>query len=209
MCNRADLARELTQLRVLDPRLDAVAELVPEVPLRLREPGFTGLAHIVIAQLVSVASARAISARLEALLPHIDAAGYSALDEAAIRGCGLSNAKYQALLGVAQAELAGEFDFAAIAELPVAQAEQSLCAFKGIGPWTAQVYLLFCAGHLDIFPAGDLALRKAAKVALDLTELPSIAQLKKHAATWSPHRGSAARLLWAYYAYLEAREGLI
>jgi DNA-3-methyladenine glycosylase II len=84
------------------------------------------------------------------------------------------------------------------------EARAALTAVKGIGPWTADIYLLFCLGHADIFPAGDLALRVAAAAALDTEKVPPSVELAETAALWSPWRGVAACLLWAYYRTLSA-----
>jgi DNA-3-methyladenine glycosylase II len=88
----------------------------------------------------------------------------------------------------------------------VDEAGAQLTAIKGIGPWTAEVFLLFCAGHRDIFPAGDVALQHAVDKGFDLQARPQEKQLRKLAEFWSPHRGIAARLFWAYYAHLRQME---
>ena len=205
----ADIDHHLKQLVLIDPRLAAIQQSVPNVPLRLREPGFAGLAQIVVAQLFSVASASAINQRLAKLVSPLTAENYLAQDAQALLDCGLSNAKYATLLGIAHAEVAGALNFSDIAKLDEPDAMTQLCHYKGIGPWSAQVYLLFCAGHADIFPAGDLALQKAVAAALELDERPSTKLTAQIAQQWAPHRGTAARLLWAYYAYLKNREGIV
>lgn len=205
----ADIDRHLKQLIIIDTRLAAILNIVLNVPLRLRDPGFAGLAQIVVGQLLSIASAKAINRRLEILVSPLTAENYLQQETQALLNCGLSNAKYATLQGIAAAEVAGEFDFTKIADLDEGDAMAALCQFKGIGPWTAQVYLLFCAGHADIFPAGDLALQKALAAALSLTERPNSQQTAKIAEQWAPHRGTAARLMWAYYAVIKQREGIV
>lgn len=204
----ADIDHHLKQLVIIDKRLVAILNVVPNVPLRLRDPGFSGLAQIVVGQLLSVASAKAINQRLAALVSPLTAENYLAENAQALLKCGLSNAKYATLQGIAAAQMTGELDFTQIATLEESDAMAALCQYKGIGPWTAQVYLLFCAGHADIFPAGDLALQKAVAAALELDERPNTKQTAQIAAQWSPHRGTAARLMWAYYAVLKQREGI-
>ena len=86
-----------------------------------------------------------------------------------------------------------------LAEKPAEEAMADMTALKGIGPWTGEVYLLFCAGHPDIFPAGDLALQEAIRHAFNLENRPSEKDTRVIAETWSPHRGVAARLFWSYY----------
>jgi DNA-3-methyladenine glycosylase II len=210
---QADVDKDIALLVKQDPRLtkvlNAVTTELDNIPLRLREGGFAGLAHIVVGQLLSVASATAIFKRLASLVSPLTAQSYLATDRQLLLECGLSNSKYTTLLGIAQAQVTGELDFAQLSKLSAAQALKSLCAFKGIGPWTAEVYLLFCIGHRDIFPAGDLALRKAVQVALELADTPSIKAVNEISVQWAPYRGSAARLLWAYYAWLKKREGVV
>ncbi len=207
--NGDDVAAGLAVLIAADRRLARVNEQVDEVPLRLRPPGFAGLASIIVAQQVSRASAQSITERLERLIQPLDPQTYLAAGEPAWREAGLSRAKQAALAGLARAICERELDLHDIAIRPVDEAMAALTAIKGIGPWTAQVYLLFCAGHADIFPAGDLALQEAARVALDLPARPPANELAKIARTWTPHRGIAARLLWAYYAALrDGRDGM-
>jgi DNA-3-methyladenine glycosylase II len=99
-------------------------------------------------------------------------------------------------------------DFAAIETLPAAEAVAALCKIKGIGPWTAEIYLMFCAGHPDIFPAGDLALQKGVAHALELGERIAAPDLVALAEAWAPHRHAAALLFWRYYAAMKNREGI-
>ena len=207
--SRAEVLQDLQLLVQIDQRLAPVLAAVDDVPLRLRAPGFDGLAHIVVAQLLSVASARAISDRLNTLVSPLSAANFLSVEPQLLLDCGLSKAKLRTLTAVAQAEMQGQLCFTDIGKQDLTKAIAELCEIKGIGPWTAQVYLLFCAGHPDIFPAGDLALQKAVQHALDLADRPSEKQLRDIASAWSPYRGSAARLMWAYYAQLKKRQGVI
>ncbi|MEM5527337.1 DNA-3-methyladenine glycosylase 2 family protein [Gammaproteobacteria bacterium AS21] len=204
-----DVNADLAALIAIDSRLKAVLDKVVEVALRLQPSGFAGIAHIVVGQLLSVASARAISSRLNALVTPLTASEFLRVDDSALLKCGLSNAKLRTLTGLAQAQVAGQLDFNHLAQLSVTDATAELCQYKGIGPWTAQVYLLFCVGHRDIFPAGDLALQKAVAHAFDLDSKPDAKALAQIASQWSPYQGSAARLFWAYFAYLKQREGVI
>lgn len=193
------IAEGLEALAKLDARLAGVAAAAGEVPLRRRAPGYEGLAHIVVGQMVSRASADAIWARLVARTGAVTPEGIAALDEPAFRKIGLSRAKQATLVGAAVACLDGTLDLDHLCTCPPGEAIGRMTALKGIGPWTAEVYLLFCAGHPDIFPAGDVALQNAARHAFALEERPSQRGLTEIAALWSPWRGVAARLLWAYY----------
>ncbi|MCO5145592.1 MAG: DNA-3-methyladenine glycosylase [Aquamicrobium sp.] len=201
-----DIAEGLDVLKRLDPRLAAVADIAGPVPLRLAEPSFASLAGIVIAQQVSRASADAMSARLAALVDPLDAAGVLAGGEEALRAAGLSRAKQAALLAVARAEVEDRLDLSRLAGEGADEAMASLTALRGIGPWTAEVYLLFCAGHPDIFPARDVALQSAVGHALSISPRPAERVLYGLAESWAPWRGVAARLFWAYYRRMHGRD---
>lgn len=204
----ADVAAGLEALLALDPRLLPVRALVGDLPLRLRQPGFEGLARIIVSQQVSVASAAAIWGRVADGLGEISPAQMSARDDEALRGMGLSRPKVRALRAICEA-VEGGLDLEGIAVLPADEAHTRLCAVKGVGPWTADIYLLFCAGHPDIFPARDIALQNAVADALGLEARPAMPELHEIAGAWSPWRGVAARLFWAYYsARKEGREAL-
>ncbi|HKN30965.1 MAG TPA: DNA-3-methyladenine glycosylase 2 family protein, partial [Roseiarcus sp.] len=103
----------------------------------------------------------------------------------------------------------GELDLAGLAALDAEEAHERLVAVKGVGPWTADIFLLFCLGHPDAFPAGDLALQEAAKLALGLKARPDAARLERIAERWRPWRGVAARMLWAYYRGVKKRSGVV
>ncbi len=177
-------------------------------PLRRREPGFAGLAAIIVSQQVSVASARAIFGRLESRISPLEASRLAEATEDDLRACGLSTPKIRALRALAQAVAEGGLDLAGLAALNAEDAHNALIAVKGVGPWTADIFLLFCLGHPDAFPAGDLALQEAAKLALRLRRRPDAARLERIAERWRPWRGVAARMLWAYYRGVKQRSGM-
>ncbi len=206
--DRDSLETHLESLVAIDPRLAAMRRMAGEVPVRKGTEGFAGMAQIVNSQLLSVASARAIHDRFTAHLGTVTADRFLACDETAIRGCGLSAGKYRTLKGLAEAERAGALDYAALARLPVHEAMAALTARNGVGPWTAEIYMLLAVGHPDIFPAGDLALRKMVGYALGTNEVPGVAHTRTLAARWTPHRGAAARLLWRCFAVLKNSEGI-
>ncbi|MCB1499571.1 MAG: DNA-3-methyladenine glycosylase 2 family protein [Bauldia sp.] len=198
IATEADIADGLAALVAADPRLAPVLAVAGRVPLRRAAPGFAGLARVVIGQQVSIASAEAIWSRFAAAFPAPDPAAVAASGDERLRAIGLSGAKIAALRAVAEAE-AGGLDLGGLADLPGAAAHARLTAIRGIGPWTADVYLLFCLGHPDVFPAGDLALRHAVADAFDARGPMPIRELAKTAESWSPWRAVAARLFWAYY----------
>ena len=201
-----DIAEGLDALTRRDPRLAAVAAIAGPVPLRLAEPGFASLAGIVIGQQVSRASADAMSARLAALVDPLDAPGVLAGGEDILRAAGLSRAKQATLLGLARAVTVDRLDLHRLTGLEAAESIARLTALRGIGPWTAEVYLLFCAGHPDIFPARDVALQSAVGHALGIAPRPAEKALSALAESWAPWRGVAARLFWAYYRTMHGRE---
>jgi DNA-3-methyladenine glycosylase II len=198
----ADIEEGLAALAASDARLVPVIQQVGEVPLRRSTTDFAGLASIIVSQQVSKASADAIFGRLRRLVDPLEAETLLAAGEAVMREAGLSAPKQRTLVNIAGAVRAGELDLHALASMPAQEAIGSMTAIKGIGPWTAEIYLLFCAGHADIFPAGDLALQEAARAALSLDKRPADRELREIAGQWSPWRGVASRLLWAYYATL-------
>lgn len=196
--SEADLAFALAELMAADPRLRRVGEIAGEVPLRLRPSGFAGLAWIVTGQQLSTASAAAIWRRIEAAFPDFGPATIAAASDDALRNAGLSRPKMRTFRALAAACLAG-LDLDALAEAPDVDIRAALTGISGIGPWSVDLYLLFCLRRADLFPAGDLALRIAVADAFGLPERPSAKELADIAALWSPWRAVAARLFWAYY----------
>jgi DNA-3-methyladenine glycosylase II len=196
--SEADIAEGLEWLTRRDRRLARVARIAGPIPLRRAAPGFAGLARVIIGQQVSTASANAIWGRFAAAFPDTAPAALAAADEATLRAVGLSGAKIATLRAVAAAHADG-LDLDSLAALPGDDAHARLTAIRGIGPWTADVYLLFCLGHADVFPAGDLALRNAVADAFRRDAPVPIPELHAMAVKWSPWRAVAARLFWAYY----------
>ena len=164
IADEASLREAAEALREKDPELvEALIAIGGAPPLRRREPGFAGLAAIIVSQQVSVASASAIFGRLEERIAPLDAARLAAATEEDLRACGLSGPKIRALRALAEAVAERGLDLAGLARLDAEDAHAALVGVKGVGPWTADIFLLFCLGHPDAFPAGDLALQEAAK----------------------------------------------
>ena len=194
----ADVARALKKLLEIDPRLVPVAEVAGRLPHRRKPGGFEGLAAVIMGQQISILAAEAIWLRLKAAVEPFTPEQLARTPEATLRAAGLSAAKIRTLLGIAEAA-AGGFDLLALHDLPAEVAVRAMTALKGIGPWTAESYLLFSVGHPDVFPAGDLALQIAVHQGLRLRQRPDEKRLRAIAADWAPWRGVAARLFWAYY----------
>lgn len=186
-----------------EPRFKAALAETGPLPLRRREDGFPALLSAICSQQLSVAAAGGIWARLEAA-GATSAQGLMALDDEALRACGLSRPKVRYARALAEAEL----DYEGLRAMTDAEAAEALVALKGIGRWTAEIYLMFSLGRADVFAPGDLALQEAAKVLFDLPARPDPKALAVMAEAWSPWRGVAARLLWAYYRAAKNREGI-
>ncbi|MFZ0845706.1 MAG: DNA-3-methyladenine glycosylase 2 family protein [Pseudolabrys sp.] len=203
---QADLDAGLEQLILADPRLKPVAEKAGGFSLRRREGGYAGLCAIVCGQQLSVASAAAIRDRLFAALDpfHHDAVRGARADK--LKRLGLSAAKIKSIKEIAKAVAKGKVDLTAVGNMDADVAHATLTALHGVGPWTADIYLLFCLGHADAFPAGDLAVQEAARIAFNLRKRPDAKALTKLAQVWRPWRGVAAHLLWAYYHAVKKRD---
>ena len=203
-----DIEQGLAALLEIDPRLQPVAAEAGSLPLRLREPGFEGLAHIIVSQVVSRASADAIWRKMIAGMGQVTAQGYAGLEPEAWRTFGLSRIKHETLYRVAEAVAGGSLDLHALSAESPDKALAELTSIKGIGPWTAEVYLMFCGGHADVFPAGDVALQAAVGMAFGHDARPLAKAVAREAAAWTPWRSVAARLFWAYYAVKTRRDVL-
>lgn len=190
------------------PHLKSIVEALPEIPLRARPPGFTGLAEIITAQQVSKASAAAIFKRTRQAITPFNAEQVLKLGEAPLIEAGQSRAKQVALLGLAEAIVERDLDLENVCDLPVDQAINELTALKGIGPWSAEVFLLFCAGHIDIFPAGDVALQHVVGELCQLDNRPDTKQTRILAEQWAPMRSIAARIFYAHYALIRGRSAV-
>ncbi|QQR39387.1 DNA-3-methyladenine glycosylase family protein [Devosia rhizoryzae] len=200
------VAWHLDALVSMVPRLAPMRDAVGVVMPRVNPKQFAGMAKVISGQQISVQSAAAIWGRFSLLPGALEPETYLLLDEETVRAAGFSRSKYLTLRAMSEAVVAGELDFDEVDNLPGDEAIRRLVALRGIGPWTAEVYLLFCAAHPDIFPAGDLALLKAAHHGLGLDARPTIKEMIVIAHDWSPHRSVAALLFWRYFAALKNRE---
>ena len=189
-------------LAVREPRFAVMLELTGPLPLRRSQDGFAALLDAIVGQQVSVASARAIWARLAAAGLTDQAAMVAASDEA-LRAAGLSRQKARYGRALAQAGI----DFAGLRGLPNAEVIATLVAVPGIGAWTAEIYAMFALGRADVFAPGDLALQEAARLLFGMDERPKEKVFRQMAEAWSPWRAVAARALWAYYRVAKTREG--
>ena len=204
----AAMARPDTSLR---PALEALAARDPDIarhfalcglpPVRRHKTGFGGLLRIVMAQQVSAASAAALNARLAAAVRPLTPRTFLAQDDAALRAMGLSRAKMRYGRALAEDVLSRRIDLRGLAELDDEAALEHLVRAKGVGRWTAEIYLLFALRRPDIWPAGDLAVQSAAQRLKGLEARPGDAALRALAEPWRPHRSAAARFLWHLYRH--------
>jgi DNA-3-methyladenine glycosylase II len=205
--SESDLDAALAALTAADPRFTALIASGGRPSLRRRPDGFAGLASIVVSQQLSTASAGAIWARLAAAFDPLEPQAIMRARPARLAKLGLSAPKIRALKAIARAVAKSELPLAALADIAADEAHAALTAVHGIGPWTADIYLLTCLGHADAWPAGDLALQEAARVAFALPVRPSAKEMLALGEIWRPLRAVAARVLWAYYLARKGRDG--
>jgi DNA-3-methyladenine glycosylase II len=206
---QADLEEAIHALVRRDRRLKPILDAAGMPSLRRREPGFVGLAHIVCGQQLSTASASAIWARLTSAFDPFDHHACRRARADRLGRLGLSAAKIKTLKNLARALAEERLNLDVLAEEDADAAHHALTALHGIGPWTADVYLLFCLGHGDAWPAGDLAVQEAIRIGLGLSTRPNAKQMAPIAEPWRPMRGAAAHLWWSYYRAVRKREGVI
>ncbi|MDB5373369.1 MAG: DNA-3-methyladenine glycosylase [Belnapia sp.] len=196
----------LQALVAQDPRLAGIEAAAGPLPWRSRAPGFPGLLRAICGQQISNQAAAAIWRRLAALPGALEPAGLLTLDDATLCGiAGLSRPKAAHARSLATACLDGRLDFAGLPALEDAAAVAHIAAVKGLGPWTAEVHLLFAEQRPDIFPSGDLALAASAAQLLGLEARPGPKALAALALRWAPWRSLAARLLWHHWRFVTGR----
>jgi DNA-3-methyladenine glycosylase II len=205
---QAELEAALAQLILKDSRLRPIAKKSGAFALRRREPGFAGLCAIVCGQQLSTAAAATIRNRLFAAFDpfHHETVRKARTDK--LKRLGLSAPKIKSIREIGKAVAKGKIDLIAVGNMNADEAHAALTALHGIGPWSADIYLLFCLGHADAFPSGDLAVQESARIAFGLRKRPDAKALTKLAEAWRPWRGVAAHLLWAYYHVVKRREGI-
>jgi len=208
--NDGDIESGMDHLRRVCPAARRMSAEAGPPPVRRGEPGFAGLARVVVGQQLSVASAGAIWVRCIDKLRPFTPDRIRRARVATLKSCGLSAGKIRTLKALADAvideqlkldvpQVAGAAPDGALADDE--HLRNGLLAVPGIGPWTVDIYLMFALGRPDVFAPGDLALQIGAQMAFDLDERPKPDELLVHVAPWSPVRAVGARLLWHYYAH--------
>ena len=202
---RRTLLSAVRGLANADPALAASVERFGPPPLWAREPTYATLVHLILEQQVSLASARAAFDRLEvALASTIEPKAFLELSDAELRAIGFSRQKAGYASDLAAA-LADGFDLQGLADLPDEEVRSSLMRLRGIGRWTADIYLIMCLRRPDVWPHGDQALATAALELLELPARPTFDALELRARSWRPHRATAARILWHHYLSVRGR----
>jgi len=191
-----------------DPRLAAIEAAAGPLPWRVRTPGFPGLLQAITGQQISNQAAHAIWRRLAAIPGALDPGGLSALPDAALLAAGLSRPKVAHARALAAAFVDGRLSEPALRALDDESAVRAITAIRGLGPWTAEVYLLFAQQRADVFPAGDIAVAGAAAQLLGLPGRPGPVALRILAEAWRPHRALAARLLWHHWRHITGRPSM-
>ena len=193
------LAIVARQLAERDQMLAGIYAVHGDPPLWRRATGFPTLVHIILEQQVSLKSAKAMLLRLEASIQPFTPARFLELGDSYLRGLGVTRQKSAYLLHLASSIESGELSFKRLARLGDIEARMMLTRIKGIGSWSADVYLLMAMRRADIWPAGDLALAVAMQELKGLAKRPGPEELEQLAEPWRPHRAVAARMLWQYY----------
>lgn len=193
------LSAAVAELGTVEPRFLSVIQAHGVPPLRRNEGGLAGLLGIVTGQMISLLAAGAIWRRLQSEFAPFNAEVIAGMETAQLMKLGLSGAKARTFIAVAERVASGKFDFAQLGEMTDTEARTALIALPGIGPWTAELYLLTALGRCDAWPAGDLALQVSAQALFGLDARPDGRLMDRLAEPWQPWRAVAARLLWSHY----------
>jgi DNA-3-methyladenine glycosylase II len=193
------IRKQAAELCARDADLKRVVDQYGIPPLWSRPTGFATLVLIILEQQVSLASARAAYAKLEAVINEVTPHALLALDDAQLRAIGFSRQKTLYCRELARAVLNGALDLDALNTMDDATVRETLTQIKGIGNWTADIYLLMCLSRPDILPKGDIALYAALKDIKRLPQRPTYEEFAQYAEMWRPYRAVAARILWHHY----------
>ena len=197
--NNESLLEGVYYLCRMDPDLSEIVSDIGYPPLWYREPGFPTIVHIILEQQVSLASAKAAFMKLQKAAGELTPERFRGFTDVQLREFGFSRQKTRYVREISQAILNGDIDLDKLPDLDDHIVRNELMKIKGIGPWTADIYLLMVLLRPDIWPSGDLALAKAVQDIKHLSERPDIEQLSEIGEGWKPYRAVAARILWHYY----------
>ncbi len=204
----ADSRAGLVALLQLDPDFAQIEAQAGALPWRVRPAGFAGLLQAIVGQQISNQAAGAIWRRLAAAPGALTPAGLLALTDEELRGVGLSRPKVAHARALATAIADGALDPAGLPLLDDEAAIAQIASVRGLGRWTAEVYLIFAEQRMDVFPAGDIAVAGAAAALKSLPARPTEKPLRLLAQQWAPYRSLAARLLWHHWRHLTGRPAM-
>jgi len=202
---KADLETAVAHLVAGCPHMKRAVAEAGAPPLRKRKRGFESLLKIIVEQQLSTASANAIWSRLQTGLQVVEPQAVQRADDATLRSFGLSGPKIRYCRALSDAVLSGDLDLPGLARRSDEVAMESLQSVKGIGRWTAEIYLLFCLGRPNVWPAGDIAVQSALQSLAEYEARPGTQEMDEAAENWRPVRGVAALVLWNYYRHINQR----
>lgn len=200
----SEYVTRLQELACLDPDFSEILNRFGNPPFWSRPPGFPTLVYIILEQQVSLASARSAFARLIEASKSLTPTRFLALDDHKLKEIGFSRQKTAYCREIAQHIITGSLDLHSLEHRKDSEVREILLRFRGIGPWTTEIYLLMALNRPDAWPSGDLALKKAAQQVKHLREIPTTGEMEEISLIWRPWRAVAARLLWHHY--LSSRE---
>ena len=191
-----EIGKGLRHLARNHPVLKAAHKRIGTLPWRLQPEGFEGLAYTILGQQVSVAAAAHMIARLRATLPEITPRRFMKLDDGKLREIGLSHSKIRYCRELAERIISKKFIPADIARMDDTEAFKALTELKGVGPWTAEIYLMFSLGRADVWPAGDIAIQAGLQRLHGLQTRPDTRKTREMGEIWAPHRTAASLIVW-------------
>ncbi|WP_426415436.1 DNA-3-methyladenine glycosylase family protein [Aestuariirhabdus sp. LZHN29] len=197
--NKSQLAAAMSSLATIDMDVANALGLIGPPPPRIRPAGFETFLSTIVSQQISTSAARAILARVTALMPNTSALALLEVEDDALRGAGLSYRKIEYAKGLAEAVARGTLDIDGLASLSDEKAIQTITSLRGFGRWSAEIYLMFSLKRPDIFPADDLALLVALGRLKQLPGKPTPKQARDLTAHWAPWRSAGSLFLWHYY----------
>ena len=204
--SRRRLKTACERLALADPALARAYESLGVPAWRTSEPGYNMLGRMIAHQQLSTKAAATIWGRVEVFLGEVTPETLLAADPDALRACGLSRPKVAHLTSIAQAMVTGELNLTRVCAADLDTARAELVAVRGIGPWTAELFLLYAIGAMDAFPIADVGLMEAHKQLGGYETRMESKLFTRHAEKWRPHRGVAAHLLWGWLNAERARD---
>ncbi len=197
--NQNKINRHLDALAQLDDDVRRGLELVSYPQPRIRVEGFDTFLSTIVSQQISTEAAAAVMRRVRALLPRMEAAALLDLPEGVLRRAGLSARKVEYAQGLAQAIVDQSFDVPRLSAMDDQAVIEAITSLRGLGVWSAEIYLMFSLGRADVFPAGDLALRIALQKLKGLEQVLNEKQAREMVENWAPYRSAGSLFLWRYY----------